>query len=75
MTEKEILKNAKNKAVSHRMADDHIAIDMIKLKDDIQYLDGILYRHNNAYECADMVVGACEMVLARVLSIAKKAQA
>ena len=75
MTQKDVLAMAEKKAVIYSMDNDPISIKMLKLKDDIEHLNGFVYRHTMAYKCDESVAEACAMVLARVLSMAKGLEA
>lgn len=75
MTQKDALAIAKQKAVTYSIDKDTISIKMLKLKEDIEHLNGFVYRHTMAYKCDEAVAEACAMVLARVLSMVKDLQA
>lgn len=70
MKTQEIITKAKRRITEKQMETNHVVVNMLKLKDDIIYLEGVLYRYNNVDKnYADTVVSASVDVIARAMAI------
>ena len=75
MNKKDFDKKGKEITVSRELKKEHLAILAMQLREEVNNLEGLVYRYNNVSKSAsDALIHSCEEAVAKIMAIVNRVE-
>ena len=75
MKQSEFNKKVKEITIQRSLDKEHLAILAMHLREEVNYLEGLVYRYNNVSKSAsDALIHSCEEAVAKIMAIVERVE-